>query len=153
MPFEDSFAVRLRRTAEALEEVARLLLGDANQLGLTEMRILAYLADNGSAPGVEISRALRVDHAWISRLFQAMNRRGLIAQARAPSDRRVMLASLTETGRAVYEKTLFDVNRCSTAIMADLDEVLAVDMIAKLEANLRAVAQGIRAHDQAIFDY
>lgn len=145
--------MRLRKTAEALEGVARLLLGDANQLGFTEMRILAYLRVKGSAPGGQISRNLRVDNAWISRLLQGLSGRGFIVQTRDPSDQRVVLASLTDAGRAAYEKSLSDVGRCNGSIMEGLDEDLAREMIVRLESNLRTVALRLRSQDKAIFDY
>lgn len=151
--FEEAFLVRLRNAAEALEEVARLLLGEANQLNFTEMRILAYLRDKGSASGGQISRSLRVDNAWISRLLQGLSGKGLIVQTRDPSDQRVVLASLTDAGRTVYEKSLSDVGRCNGSIMEGLDEDLATEMIVRLESNLRTVALRLRSHDSTIFDY
>lgn len=146
--YEDAFPVRLRRASDALEEVVRLLLGDTHGLGFTEMRLIAYLAERRSASIGEISRELRVDKAWISRLLQALGGRGLTTQARDPSDSRVVLASLTEAGRAYHDKTMAAVTRCDAAITDGVDQDLAGELIVRIEANLRAVAQRLRSEDK-----
>lgn len=151
--FEDAFPVRLRRASEAMEEVARLLLGESNLPGFTEMRILAYLEAKGSVSGGEISRNLRVDNAWISRLLHALRRRGLVVQARDPSDQRVILTSLTDAGRTLHLKTIADVGRCNGAIMDGLDEARSIEMLERLEANLRSIARRIRSQDESVFEY
>lgn len=146
--YEDEFPVRLRKASDALEEVVRLLLGDTHGLGFTEMRLLAYLAERPRASVGEISRDLRVDKAWISRLLQALGGRQMTIQTRDHSDSRIVLASLTDAGRAYYEKTIAAVTRCDASIMEGVDEDLASALIARIEANLRSVAQRLRSEDK-----
>lgn len=146
--YEDAFPVRLRRAADLLAEVARLLMGDAHGLGFTEMRVLGYLAERPRASVGEISRDLRVDQAWISRLLQALGARGVTVQTRDPSDSRVVLASLSPTGRALYDDTLSIVSRRDASIMAGIDEDLAGELMMKIETNLKGLAQELRAQER-----
>lgn len=148
MAFEDALPVKLRRASDVLEEVVRLLLGDVHGLGFTEVRLLGYLAERPSAPLSEISRDLRVDKAWIWRLLRALKARGLTAEERDSSDPRIVLASLTDAGRALYRQISSDAGRCNAEILAGVDEALAGELMDRLEANLRRVALQLRSQSR-----
>lgn len=143
--YEEHIPVKIGKAADAVGDVARLILGDTHGLGLTDFRILAYLSERPSASLADVSRDLDIDKAWISRLAQALGTRNYIRKQRDPSDSRAVLASLTDEGRAAHESALSRVNRFYGRIMAGIDEELAADLIARLDANLREIAADLRS--------
>ncbi|MGE4341404.1 MAG: MarR family winged helix-turn-helix transcriptional regulator, partial [Pigmentiphaga sp.] len=137
--FEELIPSRIHKVSDTLEDVARLMQGDAHRLRFTEVRILAYLAEKQSASAIDISRDLRVDKAWISRLSQSLASKKLIAKNRDASDSRVVLVSLTAEGRLVSDRTMEVARQTYGTIMSGIDEKLANQLITTLEANLHGI--------------
>lgn len=143
--FEQLIPSRIHKVSDSLEDVGRLLQGDAHRLRFTEVRILAYLAENKSASVIDISRDLRVDKAWISRLLNSLASKKLIAKNRDGSDSRVILISLTVEGGIVADHTMDVARQSYSTIMNGVDEKLANELISTLETNLRGILLTLRS--------
>jgi DNA-binding MarR family transcriptional regulator len=143
--FDQLIPARIHKVSDTLEDVARLMLGEAYGLGFTETRILAYLRENRSASVIDISRDLRVDKAWISRRLQFLASKKLIAKTPDSFDSRVILVSLTGKGRLSAERAMGVVRQTYSTIMDGVDEKLANELITRLETNLQAILSQLRS--------
>ena len=148
--FEQLIPSRIHKVSDTLEDVARLMLGEAYGLGFTETRILAYLRENRSASVIDISRDLRVDKAWISRRLQSLATKKLIAKNPDSFDSRVILVSLTGKGRSAAERAMGVVRQTYSTIMKGLDEKLANELITILETNLHSILSQLRSGQKSL---
>jgi DNA-binding MarR family transcriptional regulator len=148
--FEQLIPARIHKVSDTLEDVARLMLGEAYGLGFTETRILAYLGENRSASVVDISRDLRVDKAWISRRLQSLASKKLIAKKPDSFDSRAILVSLTAKGRLAAERAMGVVRQTYGTIMNGVDEKLANELITTLETNLHAILSQLRSGQKSV---
>jgi DNA-binding MarR family transcriptional regulator/GNAT superfamily N-acetyltransferase len=111
------------------EHVAR------SAFSLAEGRVLYEISRHGHTTGIELAQLLGVDPAYISRILQALLRRGLLASSPIPSDRRRNSIALTKEGDAEVEK-LERLN--STAVQALVSQVDAEDLDA-LVASMKTI--------------
>ncbi len=70
---------------------------------LPEARILYALGRDGHGTATAIGRELSLDLGYLSRLLQALRRRGLVQARRAAHDARQQDLTLTDKGRKAYE--------------------------------------------------
>lgn len=92
-------------------------LAAANELSLTQFRLLAILRDR--EPGMlELARHLGLSKSSVSGLIDRAESRGLVARSAAPADGRGVLVSLTATGRLLTE-------RVEGEALAELEALLA----------------------------
>lgn len=143
--FEQLIPSRIHKVSDSLEDIGRRMQGEAHRLRFTEVRILAYLAENKSASVIDISRDLRVDKAWISRLLHSMASKKLITKDRDGSDSRVILVSLTGEGGLVAQRVMDVARQTYSTIMDGVDEKLASALITRLETNLQGILAKLRA--------
>ena len=73
-------------------------------LTLTEGRVLYEVARQVSTTSTDISRELRLDPGYVSRLLQRLTRRGLVRRERSPEDRRRFDLTLSSTGRGMFDQ-------------------------------------------------
>jgi DNA-binding MarR family transcriptional regulator len=93
--------------AEVLQAVTRLLVGvalrslDALDAAVTlpQYRLLAVLADLGSAPSGQVARALDLDRSTITRLADRLVAAGHVSRGSDPRHRGVVILELTGSGR------------------------------------------------------
>ncbi|MGE0723871.1 MAG: MarR family winged helix-turn-helix transcriptional regulator [Alphaproteobacteria bacterium] len=71
-------------------------------LTIPEWRLIAVLAEDGSATQQGLVRRTLMDKVAVSRAAQALEARGLIARAGDDADGRAMRARLTRAGRALH---------------------------------------------------
>jgi DNA-binding MarR family transcriptional regulator len=69
-------------------------------LSLAATRLLGVLRDREPTMN-ELARLLELDKSSVSGLVDRAERRGLVARAPSPADRRAVLVRLTDTGRAL----------------------------------------------------
>ena len=69
---------------------------------LAEARLIYELAQAEEATATALGRELGLDPGYLSRLLQALRRRGLVQARRSPSDRRQALLALSEKGRRAF---------------------------------------------------
>lgn len=70
----------------------------------------------------ELARILPVDTSRISRMVTVLVDRGLLRRRRLPSDRRVVMLSLTEEGVEMTSQILEVINQNNTRLMEGIDE-------------------------------
>lgn len=80
--------------------------------------ILLTLDELGEIPMQTLSRALIRDKSQMTRAINALEKKGMVSRAQAPSDSRVTLIALTDTGHST-------VSRLQKAIAEALDTLLA----------------------------
>lgn len=96
---------------EFLDASMRLLaaidsrLNAKHGLSLTQVRLLNLLAtsNTGAARKAELCHALMVPPGRLAQMFRHLQLRGLLAQSATPHDRRGILLSITDMGRAGLE--------------------------------------------------
>ncbi len=111
------------------EHVAR------SAFSLAEGRVLYEISRLGHTTGIELAQRLGVDPAYISRILQALAKRGLLASSPIPSDRRRNSIALTGKGDAEVEE-LERLN--GAAVQALVGQVDAEDLDA-LVASMKTI--------------
>lgn len=147
---DDALAFRVHRTSRFLRtHLLRLLAQHGN--GITPEQYFVLVRLHGRAPQrqVELAEPTLADPPNVTRLVDALTRRGLVERAPDPTDRRSWLVQLTPAGRrlaallarhAVAERQeVFDGFTSN-----DLDELES--LLDRLDDNLRTLL----AHDSAI---
>jgi len=67
-----------------------------------ELLLMQLFDHDGQTPAELLERA-GLDHSTVSKSLRRMQEAGLLTREPAPHDRRVMVVSLTDTGRALQE--------------------------------------------------
>ncbi len=102
LKLDDQLCFALYAATNAVVRAYRPLLGE---LGLTYPQYLVMLAlwQDGAMPVHDLAARLRQAPSAITPLVDRLEAAGFVARARA-ADRRVVLVSLTETGRLLEDK-------------------------------------------------
>lgn len=143
--FDSAVTVRLVATATAMEECAKLILSDSHFIGLTELRIIAYLAERLGVSVSEISRDLQIDKAWISRLLKKLEKRKLVDRLKHGSDPRLLIISLTREGEMFHTNVMARVGPYRDQITESIDEDVLIDLLDRLDLNIRRLNTRLRA--------
>src|SRR3989344_799725 len=69
---------------------------------LAENRVLYEIAHGAGVTPSAIAQALDLDAGYLSRMLGRLERDGLVARARSPSDGRTLTLNLTPQGEAVF---------------------------------------------------
>jgi DNA-binding MarR family transcriptional regulator len=105
-PLQLYVTYRLSTLSAQLNRQAGYVLKRAGNLRVPEWRILAMLSLHGEMNGSAIVDLVGFDPGQISRIFRALEARGLISVRRTDDDRRSAYMSLTRAGRALHAKVL-----------------------------------------------
>lgn len=109
---------RVQRRAEALEELGRAFKGVSaairrlrgrethhpGELSYAQYGMLFGLADGTPKSARELALAADVSPATATEMLDALATSGLVARIRSEEDRRIVLTSLTERGKAVVDE-------------------------------------------------
>jgi MarR family transcriptional regulator, organic hydroperoxide resistance regulator len=92
------------QTAKKLRRIQRLTVSEA---GLTppQFAVLNMLWEQDKRPFKEFADALLCTRATITGIIDTLERKGLVVREPNPDDRRSLLATLTEAGRVLQQKT------------------------------------------------
>jgi DNA-binding MarR family transcriptional regulator len=82
------------------------------------LRLLAF-ARSGSLPMGKIGVRLMVHPAAVTNAVGKLEQRGLVRRQMSPDDRRVVLAVITDEGRALAEEATGALNRTVRAVVGD----------------------------------
>lgn len=127
---------RLSQLSIKLNRQAIDILDRAGGLKLPEWRVIALIAQDGELNARRIEQAAGVDPALVSRTFQALEKRSLIALRRSTVDRREVYARLTRKGQALFERVLPVMRARQRQLLAALspqERALVHQIIDKLE--------------------
>ncbi|MCR9220133.1 MAG: MarR family transcriptional regulator [Alphaproteobacteria bacterium] len=119
----------------------QLLNRDLRRLGLaiSNWRLLAVLDHNETASINELAAYAMLEQPTVSRLIARMEEDGLVRRDRVDADGRVRAISMTEAGRALYEKvraiTLAHAERALSDFTAAEKQALE-RMIARMRENI-----------------
>ena len=97
------------------------------------LQLLAF-ARNGSLPMGKMGERLMVHPASVTNAINRLEQRGLVERRPSTADRRVVLAEITEAGRALVEEATATLNRADFALRG-----LTSGQAAELTRALRAV--------------
>ncbi len=109
---------RVQRRTEALEELGRAFKGVSaairrlrgrethhpEELSYAQYGMLFVLADGAPKPTRELALAADVSPATATEMLDALAASGLVARIRSEEDRRIVLTSLTDRGKAVVDE-------------------------------------------------
>jgi DNA-binding MarR family transcriptional regulator/GNAT superfamily N-acetyltransferase len=103
---------------------------------LVEARVLYELAQGATETAADLTRALTMDKAHVSRVLSRLQTRGLIEASVSPSHARRRLLSLTDAGRAAFAALEQATRAQMSALIAPLDS--------KARGNLTGAMRQIR---------
>jgi DNA-binding MarR family transcriptional regulator len=106
------------------------------------LRLLAFTR-SGSLPMGKLGERLMVHPAAVTNAVGRLEQRGLARRQMSPDDRRVVLAAITDEGRALAEEATAALNRAAFGLPG-LSRQQAADITAMLRA-VRAAVGDIRA--------
>ena len=108
-----------------------------------EALMLLYLSSRGSLPLGKLGERLQVHRTSVTNLVDGLERSGFASRVPHPSDRRMMLAVITDAGRAVAEQATEALNaaRFATAPLSQAE----LESISTVLQKLRADADGFTA--------
>ncbi len=103
-------------------------------ISLGHLQILWILQEHGPLPVSRLADWLGIGLPNATGLLDRMEQRGLVERARDVDDRRVVLVSMTEHGRAVVR----ELDGWRTGIVEEVLAPLAAEQLAAIAAGLRA---------------
>ncbi len=103
---ESLVTYRLMRIADTLVRAASQVYRAEQGVTLTELRLLATIGRHQPLAVNEASRLTGIDKAWVSRSLTALVKRKYVIRQRHPSDSRIVLLSLTRSGKAKVQQII-----------------------------------------------
>jgi DNA-binding MarR family transcriptional regulator len=94
----------INQTAKNLRYIQRLTVKDAN-LTPPQYAVLHLLWVKDQRPFKEIADHLQCARATVTGIIDNMEKKGLVVRVPNPADRRSLLATLTDEGRKIQQKT------------------------------------------------
>ncbi|MEJ8814674.1 MarR family transcriptional regulator [Variovorax ureilyticus] len=119
---DDSFAYLIRRILSLSRTTLDARLRQAGGPTGTQWRLLHYLNLRGPLQIVELARLCETDPAGITRMIDRLVRQGLCQRVRAPADRRVVNAMLTERGRESPRGLAPELQRIQAELLRGFDD-------------------------------
>lgn len=118
-------------------------LQDELGISLAEQDLMKQLhVAGGKLKLVELSRRIYLSKAGVTKMMDRLEKAGLVERARSESDRRVINAQLTNTGKKIFERSL---KLLGPWVKANLADHLSEKQLHGLRDGLESVLQG---HDR-----
>ncbi len=119
---------------------------ECRSVGLTpaQFGVLSVLRASPGLDQSSLARALGFDKVTVLRVLRGLEKRGLIARVPAPTSRRNLSISLSETGLALLKTAQDPAERAYSRLMAPLDkkqQAQLVDLLQVLTAGLEGEAR------------
>jgi DNA-binding MarR family transcriptional regulator len=94
------------------------------KLGITlpEARVIAAVGTFGPFSIMDLARHANLDKSQASRAAEALIQRGIVQRRTSDDDGRIVLVSLTTTGRALHRKVMPVARRCNTDLFNCLND-------------------------------
>lgn len=136
-------------TARYVEKIATLfgklvsrmqLDAESEGLGLTPSQVqgLAYLYNHGETSVGDMAQGLCISHPAAVKMIDRLQEKDLVRRIKNPSDRRVSLVELTESGRDISGRVLNNRTEMLSRTLGKLDQSQLEDVMRGLETLLAA---------------
>lgn len=136
--FTDSLPMLLYRASDAVMPRFRRIF---NESGITEQqwRILRVLAEAGSLPMRELSGLCLLPPPSLAGIVDRLQKAGLVCREASAGDRRRVLVSLTDRGRARYREIAPRVTAAYSGLMQTVGSRTWIDLGAALNGLIDAL--------------
>ena len=124
-------------TARAYRSLAAALLREVGLVPGQELLLMKLWAAEPQSQ-VELAQLLRIEPPTAAKMLARLERTGLVCRERSTRDRRVILVSLTDRGRALRDPVL--------RIWADLERRAVGDLTFQEQATLLALLRRVVGH-------
>lgn len=114
-------------------------------VSVTQCYALEVLAEKGPMRSQTLADQLRLDKSTVTRVVDALERKGYVERRRDADDSRALALAITGGGRALYEKINGELIAQQAELLADLDP----DMRAAAADVLRRLARAAEARFKA----
>lgn len=117
-------------------------------LGTGQPKLLSYLAENGSCTPRELADFYELDPAGVSRMLDALERKGFVSFAPHADDRRCKVVSLTSEGERVaraWNAACVEEARAMLDGFTSEEREAFADYLRRAHANLRTYGQKLTA--------
>lgn len=120
-PVDDAAVAAVLTASRTLISVATQSMGAAaEEITIAQYRTLVMLTSRGPQRLVDLAAGLNVAPSTAGRMCDRLVRKGLIRKHRARADRRAVLVSITQAGRAVVDQATARRREVISAILAQL---------------------------------
>ncbi len=145
-PLRQSLPLKLLKAREAVMDRFRPHLHQAN---VTEQqwRVIRALAENDTLDAGKLARMVTLRMPSLSRILRDLEQRGLITKQRSHDDRRLVTASITRSGRRLFNKMSQESEVIYAQIVEDLGEDYFLDLMARLDEVI-GILNGTTAPDK-----
>lgn len=128
---ENSVGHLLRR---AHQRHGALFASFSNAIGLTptQFAVMVRLLEEGQTTQNRLGRLVALDTATIQGVMQRLIGRGLAQSGRDPMDRRAVILSLTDAGKAVLHEAMQHGREANEALLSPLNEAERAQLVALL---------------------
>ncbi|RJL33417.1 MarR family winged helix-turn-helix transcriptional regulator [Bailinhaonella thermotolerans] len=135
------------RVARAHQLAATCLLRPLG-LYLGQELLLMRLWERDDQSQADLAKALSLDPSTVTRTVRSLEQQGLLTRRPSERDRRALVVSLTDEGRALrdqVEHAWSELERAALAGMPDRQRAETLRVLRRLEGNLTAALPEIRA--------
>lgn len=104
-------------------------------VSVTQCYALEVLAEKGPMRSLTLAEHLRLDKSTVTRVVDALERKGYVERKREADDSRALALAITSPGRALYQKINGELIAQQAELLADLDPEMraaAADVIRRL---------------------
>lgn len=136
---------RITRLHQALNAQAISLLSEVSGLGLVQWRVISMLGSDQARSARDVAAKIGLDPGLLSRTLRSLEDAGYVKTWRPESNRRLLQIELTESGQAIYRKTLPTMQARQAALLSALDP-------SEREMVFRIIDKLELAAEQRVFD-
>jgi len=145
LPLHRFLAYRMARVQSKLNTQASRLLRAKAGLSLAQWRILALIGSNPGARSTDLTRISAMDKGQFSRKLKTLVDDRLVTVTMAAEDHRTMKLELSESGQALFERTLPHMRERQMALsslLAPQEEEMFFRVLDRLETAVEDEAAG-----------
>jgi MarR family transcriptional regulator, 2-MHQ and catechol-resistance regulon repressor len=109
-----------------------------HDISVTQCHALDMLVERGPLRSLALAEALRLDKSTVTRVIDALERKGYVDRLSDPGDARAVLLRATRSGSRLQRRIHDELLRQQTEILADLDPAVRAGSVEVLRRLARA---------------